>query len=401
MKAIISTSLAALAIGFRSTHADAHLHTSLQPQQALYIFSNNAQSRWTGFRRSTWTGSRRSTSWYKPHENLQRHALPKSIGALSEAQPTALRVPFELNDGQLRLFHTLPSGMKMEVIVQKAVKNGSNENQRGRSPIVFVHGSFHAAWCWAVHWLPFFAGAGHDCYAVSLLGQGESDIPSGSVAGSLQTHARDIAHFIKHNCSFPPILVGHSFGGLVVQFYLANVCTNFDMPTGKDEGWEEPYPTLTAAVLVCSVTPTGNSGMVWRYLLSKPVAAFKVTFSLAAKAFATSLSLCRETFFSRDMSDLQVERYQELLRNSSSVPLLDLRKLNASLPVPLPPEHAPPVLVMGASDDFIVDVQGLNETAEFYNVSPVIVEGVAHDIMLDISWEKGSGAILSWLELTR
>lgn len=173
------------------------------------------------------------------------------------------------------------------------------------------------------------------------------------------------------------------------------------MPTGKDEGWEEPYPTLTAAVLVCSVTPTGNSGMVWRYLLSKPVAAFKVTFSLAAKAFATSLSLCRETFFSRDMSDLQVERYQELLRNSSSVPLLDLRKLNASLPVPLPPEHAPPVLVMGASDDFIVDVQGLNETAEFYNVSPVIVEGVAHDIMLDISWEKGSGAILSWLELTR
>lgn len=394
MKAIISTSLSALAIGFRSSHADAHLHTSLQPQQALYIFSNNAQSRWTGFGRS-------STSWSKPHENLQRHALPKSMRALSEAQPTALRVPFELNDGQSRLFHTLPSGMKMEVIVQKAVKNGSNENQwRKRSPIVFVHGSFHAAWCWAVHWLPFFAGAGHDCYAVSLLGQGESDIPSGSVAGSLQTHARDIAHFIKHNCSFPPILVGHSFGGLIVQFYLANVSTNFDMPTGKDEGWEEPYPTLTAAVLVCSVTPTGNSGMVWRYLLSKPVAAFKVTFSLAAKAFATSLSLCRETFFSRDMSDLQVERYQELLKNSSSVPLLDLRKLNASLPVPLPPEHAPSVLVMGASDDFIVDVQGLNETGEFYNVSPVIVEGVAHDIMLDISWENGSRAILSWLELT-
>jgi len=125
-----------------------------------------------------------------------------------------------------------------------------------------------------------------------------------------------------------------------------------------------------------------------------------VTFSLAAKAFATSLSLCRETFFSRDMSDLQVERYQELLKNSSSVPLFDLRKLNAALPVPLPPEHAPPVLVMGATDDFIVDVQGLNETAEFYNVSPVIVEGVAHDMMLDISWKKGSRAILSWLELT-
>lgn len=290
MKAIISTSLFTSAIGFRSRQANAHLPTGLQPQQVVYISSNNAQSYLAGSRK-------RSTSWYKPYKNTQRHASYKSIRALSEAQPTTSRVHFDLNDGQSRLFHTLPSGMKMEVIVQRAVKNGSNENQwRERSPVVFVHGSFHAAWCWAVHWLPFFAGSGHDCYAVSLLGQ--------------------------------------------------------------------------------------------------------VTFSLAAKAFATSLSLCRETFFSRDMSDLQVERYQELLKNSSSVPLFDLRKLNAALPVPLPPEHAPPVLVMGATDDFIVDVQGLNETAEFYNVSPVIVEGVAHDMMLDISWKKGSRAILSWLELT-
>jgi len=252
MKAIISTSLFTSAIGFRSRQANAHLPTGLQPQQVVYISSNNAQSYLAGSRK-------RSTSWYKPYKNTQRHASYKSIRALSEAQPTTSRVHFDLNDGQSRLFHTLPSGMKMEVIVQRAVKNGSNENQwRERSPVVFVHGSFHAAWCWAVHWLPFFAGSGHDCYAVSLLGQGESDIPSGSVAGSLQTHARDVAHFIKHNFSFPPILVGHSFGGLIVQFYLSNVSTNFDMPTRKDEGWEEPYPTLAAAVLVCSVPPTGN-----------------------------------------------------------------------------------------------------------------------------------------------
>lgn len=392
---MITTSFSTWAFVLRSRQAHVHLLTGIQPQKVLYKSSNNAQRHLTG-------SQKRSISWYKPHDNTQGHASSKSIRALSEAQLAASRVYFELNDGQSRLFHTLPSGLKMEVIVQRAVKNGLNQNQwRVRSPIVFLHGSFHAAWCWAVHWLPFFAGSGHDCYAVSLLGQGESDTPSGSVAGSLQTHARDIAHFIKHNFTFPPILVGHSFGGLIVQFYLSNISTNFDMPSGKDEGWEEPYPTLAAAVLVCSAPPTGNSGLVWRYLLSKPVAAFKVTFGFAAKAFATSLSLCREIFFSRDMSDFQVERYQELLKTSSSLPLVDLRKLNASLPVPLPPEHAPPVLVMGAADDFIMDVQGLNETAEFFNVSPVIVEGVAHDMMLDNSWNKGSREILSWLELTQ
>ena len=38
-------------------------------------------------------------------------------------------------------------------------------------PMVFVHGSYYAAWCWAEHWLPFFSSSGHDCYAISLLGQ--------------------------------------------------------------------------------------------------------------------------------------------------------------------------------------------------------------------------------------
>ena len=56
--------------------------------------------------------------------------------------------------------------------MQRVVKNGLNQNQwRVRSPIVFLHGIFHASWCWVVHWLPFFASSVHDFYVVSLLGQ--------------------------------------------------------------------------------------------------------------------------------------------------------------------------------------------------------------------------------------
>ncbi|KAL2514575.1 Diacylglycerol kinase 7 [Forsythia ovata] len=43
-------------------------------------------------------------------------------------------------------------------------------------------------------------------------------------------------------------------------------------------------------------TITNISGIVWRYLFSKPIAAFKITRSLAAKAFQTSLPLCKENF---------------------------------------------------------------------------------------------------------
>jgi len=162
-------------------------------------------------------------------------------------------------------------------------------------------------------------------------------------------------------------------------------------------GTENAFPELSGAVMVCSVPPSGNSGLVLRYLFSKPVAAFKVTLSLAAKGFQKSIPLCRETFFSQAMDDQLVKRYQDLMSESSRIPLFDLRKLNASLPVPKPMENSTKVLVLGAKDDFIVDDEGLKETGRFYEVEPVCIKGVAHDMMLDCSWEKGAKVLLSWL----
>jgi pimeloyl-ACP methyl ester carboxylesterase len=86
-----------------------------------------------------------------------------------------MRVPYELKQGQTRIFHQLPSGLNMEVIVQRSVVDKDPDERIERNsenpPLVFVHGSYHAAWCWAEHWLPFFSGCGFDCYAISLLAQ--------------------------------------------------------------------------------------------------------------------------------------------------------------------------------------------------------------------------------------
>ncbi|XP_038896062.1 phospholipase YtpA [Benincasa hispida] len=312
-------------------------------------------------------------------------------------RPQKMRVPFKLKEEQNRIFHELPSGLQMEVIVQKGSPKSAQSMPSNveRPPLIFLHGSYHAAWSWAEHWLPFFSASGFDCYAISLLGQGESDTPSASVAGTLQTHASDIADFIHRSFSTPPVLLGHSFGGLIVQYYIAN------SKHGDSSDAEKLFPRLTGAVLICSVPPSGNSGLVQRYLFTKPIAAFKVTLSLAAKAFQTSLPLCKETFFSVTMEDHLVLRYQELMKKSSRMPLFDLRKLNASLPVPSLPKSCIEVLVLGASDDFIVDAEGLNETGRFYGVTPICVQGVAHDMMLDCSWQKGAEAILTWLNCLR
>ena len=66
------------------------------------------------------------------------------------------------------------------------------------------------------HFLPYFAAAGYDSYAVSLRGQGESQRLPGMKASSLAQHVADLSSIVAA-LPRPAVLIGHSFGGLVVQ----------------------------------------------------------------------------------------------------------------------------------------------------------------------------------------
>jgi pimeloyl-ACP methyl ester carboxylesterase len=46
-------------------------------------------------------------------------------------------------------------------------------NKSNKKPVLaFLHGSFHASWCWAEHYMPFFAERGYECVSLSLQGTG-------------------------------------------------------------------------------------------------------------------------------------------------------------------------------------------------------------------------------------
>ena len=40
------------------------------------------------------------------------------------------------------------------------------------TPLLFVHGAWHGAWCWDEHFLDFFAAHGYAAHALSLRGHG-------------------------------------------------------------------------------------------------------------------------------------------------------------------------------------------------------------------------------------
>lgn len=74
--------------------------------------------------------------------------------------------------------------------------------------------------------MPYFSARGYDTYAVSLRAQGGSDpaLPGQSVAGTLDVHAADLATLVPviQQSSSPgggraPVIIGHSFGGLILQ----------------------------------------------------------------------------------------------------------------------------------------------------------------------------------------
>lgn len=86
-------------------------------------------------------------------------------------------------------------------------------------PLLFVHGAWHAAWCWDEHFLDFFADKGYRALAVSLRGHGNSPTPKPLRSCSIADYVDDVAS-VADSLPTRPVLIGHSMGGFIVQKYL-------------------------------------------------------------------------------------------------------------------------------------------------------------------------------------
>ena len=83
------------------------------------------------------------------------------------------------------------------------------------SALVLIHGAWHGAWCWR-RVLPGLRAAGHEAHAVTLTGVGERahllrpDL-------RLRDHIADVLGLIDaEELGDDLVLVGHSYGGLVM-----------------------------------------------------------------------------------------------------------------------------------------------------------------------------------------
>jgi pimeloyl-ACP methyl ester carboxylesterase len=79
---------------------------------------------------------------------------------------------------------------------------------------VLVHGAWHGGWCWR-QVAALLRKAGHEVHAPSLTGLGERrHLVSGKL--NLDTHIEDVVQLVEMEDLHKVVLVGHSYGGMVV-----------------------------------------------------------------------------------------------------------------------------------------------------------------------------------------
>lgn len=91
---------------------------------------------------------------------------------------------------------------------------GAVSTRRKRVTFVLVHGAWHGGWCWR-KLTPLLRIAGHEVFAPTLTGLGErSHLLAPEI--DLDTHIKDILAVLEYEDLSDVVLVGHSYGGMVI-----------------------------------------------------------------------------------------------------------------------------------------------------------------------------------------
>lgn len=110
--------------------------------------------------------------------------------------------------------------------------------------IVLVHGSFHGGWCWRKV-APALREAGHRVYTPTLTGLGERSHLVHPNAG-LHLNVDDVTRVFAYEDLADAVLVGHSYGGLVITGAAERVHDRIDrlvyldgyLPEDGERAWD-------------------------------------------------------------------------------------------------------------------------------------------------------------------
>jgi pimeloyl-ACP methyl ester carboxylesterase len=258
-----------------------------------------------------------------------------------------------------------------------------------RKAIVFVHGLWLHAESWQL-WMDFFRQNGYDVTAASWPGDSETTESTRSkpelVAGyGVREIADHIAGQVK-SLGSKPILIGHSFGGLLVQNLL-----------GRD--------LAVAAVAIDSAPIKGVPEL--------PLSTLKSSFPVLGNPFNynRAVSLTQKQFrfgFTNAVSEVEAnELYAKYAMPAPARPLFQAAAAtfnpNSETRVNLENATRGPLLLISGLEDNTVPPVLVKSTLKAYRKSRAVTEykefaNRGHSLTIDSGWHELAEYVLHWLQ---
>lgn len=260
-------------------------------------------------------------------------------------------------------------GLQLELLEQLS------SNPTVQVPVLFVHGAYGGAWCWQEHFMPYFAERGIHSFALSLRGHGNSQGRERLATTTLADYVDDLSWAVEQMPQ-PPVLVGHSMGGMIIQKYL------------------ERQVDVLAVVLMASVPPQGLGLPTIRLMLHDPALLWQMSLIQHIDPSYGSLETARRVGFSDAMPDEELQRLRERFGPESSRAIWDMTVSDLVCPWRI---KKPPMLVLGGADDALFTPAMVRSTADAYNVQAELFPDMAHVMMLEPGWQRVADRIIDWV----
>jgi pimeloyl-ACP methyl ester carboxylesterase len=248
------------------------------------------------------------------------------------------------------------------------------QGHRAKPKLIMVHGGFCGGWAFDAFRRPFEA-AGYACLAPNLRGHGPGD--RGVAGVSMTDFAADITALIEAEPE-PPVLVGHSMGGLVAMMAAAKAPVRGLVLLAPSPPWGVAGASLEEAASALSLHALGP---FWLQAVEPDFASARL-YSLDRLDAAA-----RKAAFDR-MSPESGRALWETL-NWWLDPFM-------TTSVSIDRIKAPALVAVGARD-MIHPPATVRQTAERLGAEFRIFDGMSHWLLAEPGWEDVAGACVDWI----
>ena len=263
--------------------------------------------------------------------------------------------------------HTIEDGIERIVYTPR--------NRRFDTPIVMQHGMWHGAWCWE-RWQTLLAAWGWETHAHSLPGHAGSPLQRPIARCTLDYYLGFLKAEIDRLPS-RPVLMGHSMGGALTQWYLNYVADD-----------------LPAAVLVAPWTSHSmfGDGLI-PIMAYDPIGLLLMLVSWDATPMVRDAPGSAIRFLVGPHAAMPLDEVKPRLGPESFAVLWQHNP-----PFWHPPERVnTPLLWLAGEDDPLIVEPAQRRSAAYYGADYIVAARARHNLMLEHNYRQTAQSIHDWL----